>query len=75
MAVDPTRPGNPEDRQRVDLDDPDELQYWAQRFNATVDDLKDAVRMVGNDPRAVGDFVCSYLAKPADAALIRPRSE
>ena len=48
-----------ERRNTVDADDPDELRYWAQRFQTTEDDVRDAVAQVGPDAAAVGDFLQS----------------
>ena len=46
MSDDKTNRGNP-DRQRIDVDDADELRYWAKSIGVTPEALKSAVLQVG----------------------------
>jgi hypothetical protein len=64
--------GDRADRRSVDLDDPEELRYWAQRFHATEDDVRDAVSQAGTDPGAVGDFLQSGRAPHRDPGTHTP---
>lgn len=52
------------DRQRIDLEDPDEVRDWAMSLAITQDQLIEAVRTAGS--QAVN--VRAYLAKMVDSA-------
>ena len=39
----------PKDPNRVNLDEPDELQYWSEEFCITVEHLKHVVALRGTD--------------------------
>ena len=56
MSDDKTNRGNP-DRQRIDLNDPNELRTWAKSMGVTPEELKSAVKEVG----PVADKVREYL--------------
>jgi hypothetical protein len=43
----------PQDRSRISLLDPDEVQYWADKFNVSKERLSEAVRNVGHSAAAV----------------------
>jgi hypothetical protein len=43
----------PQDRSRVNLDQEYEVRYWSQQFGCTEDELREAVRKVGNSAEAV----------------------
>lgn len=47
MADDKSKRGSP-DRDRIDVNDPDELRNWSKSLNRTPDEIKEAVRVVGN---------------------------
>ena len=46
MADDLTNKG-PQDRSRISLLEPHEVQYWADKFNVSKERLSEAVRNVG----------------------------
>jgi hypothetical protein len=46
MADDKQNRGSP-DRQRIDVNDPDELRNWSKSLNATPEQIKEAVAKVG----------------------------
>ena len=46
MADDKANRGSP-DRDRIDVNDPDELRNWSKSLNTTPDKLKEAVQAVG----------------------------
>lgn len=72
MASDNRHPGNRADRSRVDIDDAEELRYWAQHFGTTEDDVRSAVGQVGNDVDAVGDFLQRGRNPPQHPSTHRP---
>ena len=43
----------PQDRSRVNLNQEHEVRYWAKHFGCTEDELREAVRKVGNSAEAV----------------------
>ena len=47
MADDKSNRGR-QDRERIDVNDADELRNWSKSLNKTPDEIKDAVRVVGN---------------------------
>jgi len=46
MADDKTNRGR-QDRERIDVNDDDELRNWSKSLNKTSEEIKDAVRVVG----------------------------
>jgi methyl-accepting chemotaxis protein len=52
MADDKSKRGQ-QDRDRIDVNDPDELRNWSKSLNKTADEIKDAVRVVGNSAAKV----------------------
>jgi Protein of unknown function (DUF3606) len=48
----PTKRG-PQDRSRISLSEPYEIQYWTKKFAVTAADLTEAIKMVGNSAEAV----------------------
>jgi hypothetical protein len=52
MADDKTKRGQ-QDRDRIDVNDPDELRNWSKSLNKTPEEIKDAVRVVGNSAAKV----------------------
>lgn len=44
----------PQDRSRVNVNEPWELQYWSRKFGVSEDQLKDAVKAAGTSADAVG---------------------
>ena len=43
----------PQDRNRISLLEPHEVQYWADKFNVSKERLSEAVRKVGHSADAV----------------------
>jgi predicted double-glycine peptidase len=52
MADDRTLKG-PQDRSRISLSEPYEIQYWTKKFGVTPADLREAIKKVGNSAEAV----------------------
>jgi Protein of unknown function (DUF3606) len=52
MADDLTNKG-PQDRSRISILEPHEVQYWADKFNVSKERLSEAVRNVGHSAAAV----------------------
>ena len=52
MPDDKTQSGG-QDRRRISLSEDYELRDWAKKFGVTPDELKAAVKAVGNDATAV----------------------
>jgi len=46
-----------QERRRINLLEPSEVQEWSARFGVTVDDLKEAVEAVGNEVSQVEDYL------------------
>lgn len=44
----------PQDRSRVNVNEPWELQYWSKKFGVSEEQLKDAVKAAGTSADAVG---------------------
>jgi len=42
---------------QINLDDPDEVRYWAERLEATPEELAEAVEKVGANRTAVGLYL------------------
>ena len=52
MADDPSKRG-PQDRSRISTSEDHEVRYWSQKFGVSPEQLKAAVREVGNSAKAV----------------------
>ena len=52
MADDKSKRGSP-DRDRIDVNDEDELRNWSKSLNKTPEEIKEAVRVVGNSAAKV----------------------
>ena len=50
---DSTQDRGPQDRSRVNVNQPHEVRYWTQEFNCTEQQLRDAVARVGVMANAV----------------------
>jgi hypothetical protein len=55
--TDDNAPRRDEDDARIDADDDQQAQRWAERFGVSAEELKDAVRAVGNDAHEVEDYL------------------
>lgn len=44
----------PQDRSRVNVNEPWELQYWSRKFGVSEEQLKEAVKAAGPSADAVG---------------------
>ena len=44
----------PQDRSRVNVNEPWELQYWSRKFGVSEEQVKDAVKAAGTSADAVG---------------------
>jgi hypothetical protein len=42
-----------QDRSRISLSEPYEIQYWTKKFGVTAAELRDAVKKVGNSAEVV----------------------
>ena len=47
----------PPDRDRIDLDDPDEVRNWTTSLGVTKEELQRAVEAVGTTPGKVYDYI------------------
>jgi hypothetical protein len=56
MSDDKANRGNP-DRQRIDVNDPNELRDWSESIGVTPDELKSAVRQVGPVAEKVREYL------------------
>jgi len=52
MADDKSNRGKP-DRDRIDVNDDDELRNWSNALHKTPDEIREAVRVVGNSAAKV----------------------
>ena len=52
MADKPSKRG-PQDRSRINTSEDYEVRYWSQKFGVSPEQLKAAVRKVGNSAKAV----------------------
>jgi len=52
MADDKTNRGR-QDRERIDVNDDDELRNWSKSLNKTPEEIKEAVRVVGTSAAKV----------------------
>ena len=55
MADDPKKTGL--DRKLIALTEPHEIQRWTESLGCTADQLKEAVKAVGNSAEAVRDYL------------------
>ena len=56
MADDSTNRGQP-DRDLINVNDEDELHNWSKSLNKTSDEIKGAVRVVGNSAAKVREYL------------------
>jgi hypothetical protein len=56
MADDKSKRGR-QDRDRIDVNDSDELRNWSKSLNKTPEEIKDAVRVVGNSAAKVREHL------------------
>lgn len=56
MSDDKGDPGRP-DRDRIDMNDPDEVRNWTQSLGVTREELQRAVEAVGNTAGKVYDYL------------------
>jgi uncharacterized protein DUF3606 len=56
MADDKTKRGQP-DRDLIDVNDEYELRNWSKSLNKTPDEIKGAVRVVGNSAAKVREYL------------------
>ena len=56
MADDKSKSGRP-DRDRIDVNDDDELRNWSKSLNKTPDEIKAAVRVVGDSADKVREHL------------------
>jgi Protein of unknown function (DUF3606) len=52
MADDPSKRG-PQDRSRISISEEPEVRYWSQKFGVSSEQLKAAVKKVGNSAERV----------------------
>ena len=52
MPDDPSKKA-PEDWSRISITEPDQAQYWADKFGVSKERLLEAVRRVGYSPQAI----------------------
>ena len=52
MADEPSKRG-PQDRSRINTSEDYEVRYWSRKFGVSAEQLKAAVRKVGNSTKAV----------------------
>jgi hypothetical protein len=52
MADDPSKRG-PQDRSRINTNEDYEVRYWSDKFGVSAEQLKAAVKKVGNSAEAV----------------------
>ena len=51
-----SKTGSP-DRDRINVNEDYELQYWSKKFNVTGVELKSAVKAAGTSAKAVRDYL------------------
>ena len=56
MPDDKSKPGG-QDRSRIDVSEPYELRDWARKFGVSEDELKEAVRSVGDQAATVAQHL------------------
>ncbi len=56
MPDDPTRSG-PQDKSRINIDEPSELKYWRKKFGLPSLKLKEAVNAVGPSVEKVSRYL------------------
>jgi len=62
---DDLRKRGPEDRSRINVNEPWELKYWSKTLGVTPDRLKEVIRQVGTRT----DDVEQYLSSTAETAV------
>jgi hypothetical protein len=63
MSDDRTNRGSP-DRDRIDLNDPDEVRNWTKSLGVTEDQLREAVRTVGSQAAKVREHLGKTVGRP-----------
>ena len=58
MSDDKAKRGSP-DRDRIDINDPDEIRNWTQSLGVSKDELKKAVEAVGPQAARVREYLGS----------------
>ena len=58
MSDDKSKRGSP-DRDRIDINDPDEVRNWTQSLGVSKDELEKAVHAVGSTASAVREYLGS----------------
>jgi hypothetical protein len=48
---------NYQDSSKVNTSESYEVRYWSNKFHCSKDELKDAVKAVGNSADRVGDYI------------------
>ena len=56
MSDNRSNTGNP-DRNLINTSEDYEVQYWSQKFKVSAEELKEAVKAVGNSADAVGKYL------------------
>jgi len=56
MSDDKSKRGSP-DRDRIDINDPDEVRNWTESLGVTKEELQRAVEAVGTTPGKVYDYL------------------
>ena len=75
MTDDPIKLG-PADPRRIDVHSSAEALWWAREFGVTADELRDAVRRVGPDPRAVWlELVGQSARRPKATSRVKRRRD
>jgi len=72
MSDDPTRRGS-QDRTRVNVNQDHELRYWTKKWGVTAEQLKEAVRQVGDHTEKVEELLKGKSAGSSSAARHAPR--
>jgi hypothetical protein len=63
MGDDKSNRGSP-DRDRIDINDPNEVRHWTKALGVTPDQLKDAVKAAGTQAARVQEFLGKTVARP-----------
>ena len=63
MGDDRTNSGSP-DRDRIDVNDANEVRNWTKSLGVTPDQLRDAVKTVGTQASKVKEYLGKTVARP-----------
>jgi hypothetical protein len=63
MSDDRSDSGRP-DRDRIDINDPNEVRNWTKSLGVTPDQLKDAVKAAGTEVSKVKEYLGKTVARP-----------